>query len=332
MYSNSILQTGEREICLFSDKPYLYDIVTGERLAEAKETFHELVGEGDFLIQSVLGTKTGIMVCGEKFTERENGDAEYILIEYDKNLSYIRQFNLAEATGTDFGFWGAALMCASQDGKLLFYPGFNGLYCYNVETQENRELLSEEITVRSIAYLDEQQELFFVAGTMEENADGEYLYACGLINMDTGEIRFLPEKSEMFGTVYKVGDGVIVEAADKYRNEKIAWRYRAGEEGLEEIDLFAEENLEGIKAAETGEIVLQCLTSNGDWKMYIEDADDGNRLGAVAIDQQVFGEFRPYNVLCFADFHVIVLNGYNSDNKCMEVIRIAYGKEGVGDE
>ena len=171
--SNSILQTGEREICLFSDKPYLYDIVTGERLAEAKETFHELVGEGDFLIQSVLETETGIMVCGEKFAEMGNGDAEYILIEYDKNLSYIRQFNLAEATGTDFGFWGAALMCASQDGKLLFYPGWNGLYCYNMETQENRELLSEETSILSIAYLDKQQELFFVASTTEKNADGE---------------------------------------------------------------------------------------------------------------------------------------------------------------
>ena len=66
--------------------------------------------------------------------------------------------------------------------------------------------------------------------------------------------------------------------------------------------------------------------------MYIEDAEDGKRLGTVVIDQQVFGKYRPFSTLCFAEFHVLVLNGYNSDHKCMEVIRIAYAEEGVGDE
>lgn len=226
------------------------------------------------------------------------------LLEYDRDLHLRQITDVEEMVDSEREIMTCKLF---SQGEKLLYSNINGLYLFDLVSNETKDLTLDGIFIYDFACLEQAGEILFSGSNSSEER------VLGILGMD-GEKRQKESAGHLWGDIWAFEDFALIEEAELVGRERegMVFRYDVGE-GIRCFPLSDSDENGNITVSCHGAYYATCTRAEGDELRYvirIYSSDDGSMVRELPLTYDEYGDdFRLSGFLLCDDVNRIILYG-----------------------
>jgi len=226
------------------------------------------------------------------------------LLEYDRDLHLKQITDIEETAASEREIMTCKLF---SQGEKLLYSNINGLYLFDLVSDETTDLTQDGIFIHDFACLEKAGEILFSGS----NSSEERVF--GILGMDGGK-RQKESAGHLWGDIWAFEDFALIEEAELAGRERegMVFRYDVGE-GIRCFPLSESDENGNITVSCHGAYYATCTRTEGDELRYvirIYSSDDGSMVRELPLTYDEYGDdFRLSGFLLCDDVNRIILYG-----------------------
>ena len=282
----------KQNVIVAADKLYLYDMQKEEIRANADISLDDMnvqpFSDGWFLSGQMTRSSTA------SFLTAENGGGMmgYLL---NKDFSIMKTIIFSELLENDFVLSPASI-ALSNNGEQLVLGGLQGLYLYDVKTDEIKQILNYSenatannmriLTMDSFLFMEQDKILLYVGqGVFANGGDGQDGFSVyGTFAVDGSNLSITKNATYTVNEVQKGGNIIVLtQSMNKNDGTCLFLDTETGNETRLEFENNSE-GKDGVFCSEQGEYIATAVLDEGSLTIYIYNTVSGEQIHTETIE------------------------------------------------